>query len=51
MKRYFFYNKTDKTCEPISKVWAMNRLEAAKMFSLSKRLTLRQFLTIYAVSK
>lgn len=51
MKKYYFYSRVDKTQEPINKTWSVGRLEAAKLFALFKRLTLKQFLTIYAVSK
>jgi len=48
---YYFYSKTDSKKEPISKVLAGSRMAAAKYFAERKRLTLKQFLTLYGVSK
>lgn len=49
--RYFFYVKKDGKQEPIFFTWALSRLEAAKYFAQIKNLKLKQFLSIYGISK
>ncbi len=48
---YYFYSRADPKQEPVSKIVAISRMSAAKYFASRKRLSLRQFLTIYGVSK
>ncbi len=48
---YYFYSRTDTKKEPISRVLAVSRMAAAKYFAARKRLQLKQFLTLYGVSK
>ena len=48
---YFFYSKNDLKKEPIFWVKGYSRLVAAKHFAQMKRLTLKQFLHIYSISK
>ena len=51
MKRYFFYSKSDTTREPIYSIITTSRLKAATLFSTGKRLSLREFLKVFSVSK
>jgi len=51
MKKYFFYSKSDKSKQPISKIEANSRLSAAKYFSKVKGLSLKSFLNLFKVSK
>ena len=50
-KKYSFYSRNDQSQEPISKTLALGRLAAAKYFAARKHLSLKQFLSIYAISK
>jgi len=50
-KKYYFYSKIDKNQEPISSCRAWNRLDAAEHFASIKRLTLKEFLSIFSVSR
>lgn len=49
--RYFFFAKEDEKREPIFFTWALTRLDAAKYFAQVKKLKLKQFLSIYGISK
>ena len=51
MKKYEFYRRGDKHKEPIFSVGAPNRYQAALLFCKTKKLTLKQFLKIYEVSR
>ena len=51
MKQYSYFGREDNTKEVISKTYAISRLQAANRFALIKRLTLKQFLKIFKVSK
>ena len=47
-----FYNKFDKTKEPIGKTNRYSsRLEAAKFFAQIKKMCLKDFLKVFTVSK
>lgn len=48
---YFFYSKSDSSKEPIGKITALGRLEAAKFFASRKNMPLKTFLTIFSVTK
>ena len=48
---FYFYNRLDSSCEPIAKVKAPTRYHAALMFAKTKKLDLKSFLRVYAVSK
>ena len=50
-KRYYFYSKNDWQQEPIAKTIATDRLAAAKYFAAQKHLTLKQFLSVYSISR
>jgi len=51
MKRFSFFSKSDKKKEAISITEASGRLEAAKIFAARKKLSLKQFLRIFSISK
>ena len=51
MKKYNFYSKTDPKHEVISSTVSDSRLLAATYFSKLKRLSLKQFLSIFTLSK
>jgi len=51
MKRYFFFSKYDSNKELIGCVDTFSRLKAAKRFASAKHLTLKQFLSIYSVTR
>lgn len=51
LKTYYYYAKVDSTKEKLRSIIALDRLSAAKMFALTKRLDLKSFLTIYSISK
>jgi hypothetical protein len=51
IKKYFFFERNDKAQEPVNKIESPSRLIAAKYFACVKRLTLKQFLKIYAINK
>lgn len=51
MKMFGFYRKDDVKQETVTKVKASSRLEAAKIFSARKCLALKQFLSIFSVTK
>jgi hypothetical protein len=51
MKRFSFFSKKDKSQEAISTTKASGRLAAAKYFAAQKKLSLKQFLRIFSISK
>ena len=51
MKRFSFFSKKDKSKEAISTTKASGRLAAAKYFAAQKKLSLKQFLRIFSISK
>jgi len=51
MKRFSFFVKKDKSKEAISSTEASGRLAAAKYFAKQKKLSLKQFLRIFSISK
>lgn len=51
MKRYYFFSNYDSGRELIGNCITTGRLEAAKRFAKAKHLTLRQFLSIYTVTR
>jgi len=50
-KFYFFYSRNDSNQEPHGKIKASSRYNAARYFAASKNLNLKQFLSIFAISK
>ena len=51
MKVYYFYQRSDQTKEPIFYCKAKGRLYAAEHFAEGKRMDLKTFLSMFAVSK
>lgn len=51
MNRYQFYYKNDPNKEAIAIILSTSRLNAAKYFARGKRLSLKEFLTIYAITR
>ena len=51
MRQYYFYSKFDSSKEPIYTIRAVNRILAARKFAMGKRLTLKEFLKLYSVSR
>jgi|TARA_R110000803_G_scaffold57131_1_gene115002 hypothetical protein len=51
MKKYNFYSKKDPKREAISSTVSDSRLSAATHFSKLKRLSLKQFLSIFTISR
>jgi len=50
--KYFFYSKNDKKKEPIKTFYNIgSRLEAAKYFAELKKLSLKDFLKVFSISK
>lgn len=49
MAQFCFYSKNNPTQEPVGVVEALSREEAVKFFSLSKQLSVNDFLTIFEV--
>jgi hypothetical protein len=49
MPQFCFYSKNSPTQEPVGVVYATSREEAIKFFSLSKQLSVNDFLTIFEV--
>jgi hypothetical protein len=49
MAQFCFYSKNDPTQEPVGTLNAASREEAVKFFSLSKQLSVNDFLTIFEV--
>jgi hypothetical protein len=50
-KIYSFYSRNDQSQESVGKIVATNRLSAAKYFAAIKRMSLKQFLSVFEVSK
>ena len=48
---YYFYARTDKSQQPITRIGAPTRYQAALFFAKLKHLSLKEFLKIYAVSR
>lgn len=51
MKRFSFYVRKDSKQEPISTTEASDRLSAARFFAGQKKLTLKEFLRIFSISR
>ena len=51
MKKFSFYSLTDSGQEVIGSTIAFTRLGAAKYFAESKHLSLKNFLTIFSVTR
>lgn len=51
MTKYYFYSKIDKDKEPINSCRAFSRKEAALHFAEIKQMSLKQFLSVFSVSK
>jgi hypothetical protein len=51
MAKYNFYYRNDEDKEPVSWVNTPNRLKAAILFAKRKQMNLKQFLSIFTVSK
>lgn len=51
MGTYTYFSKMDPSKETLGKANNVTRLEAARYFATRKLLSLKQFLTIYSVSK
>lgn len=49
MAQFCFYSKNNPTQEPVGVIYAASREEAVKFFSLSKQLSVNDFLTIFEV--
>ena len=49
MPQFCFYSKNNPTQEAVGVVYAASREEAVKFFSLSKQLSIPDFLTIFEV--
>mgnify|MGYP003637264728 CR=1 FL=1 len=48
---YSFYSRRDKQQQPIQTITAVNRYHAALFFAKIKRLPLKEFLEIFAISR
>ena len=51
MTQYYFYSRKDTSKEAIYYCKAWSRLAAAKRFAEGKRLPLKSFLTLFAISR
>ena len=51
MKKYSYHRRGDKKKEVMLRVGAPSRYQAALLFSKTKKLTLKQFLIIFEVSR
>jgi len=51
MSTYFFYSRKDSSQEAIYYCKASSRLRAAEKFAEGKRLPLKSFLTLFAISR
>ena len=49
MAKFCFYSKNNPTQEPVGVIYAASREEAVNFFSLSKQLSVNDFLTIFEV--
>lgn len=47
---FYFYSRVDNNREPIAKVKAPTRYQAALLFAKTKKLDLKSFLQVYGVS-
>lgn len=50
-KKYYFYSRNDQSQEAVMSAYTFGRLKAAKYFAERKQLDLKQFLSIFAVSR
>ncbi len=50
-KIYHFYHRNDHNKESIGKIIATNRLSAAKYFAAVKRMELKQFISLFSISR
>ena len=48
---YYFYSRQDQKRDPIMRVGAPSRYQAAIFFAKQKQLTLKEFLKIYGISR
>ena len=48
---YYYYSRVDSKQEPLLRIMAPTRYQAALLFAKLKRLPLKEFLRIYAVSR
>lgn len=48
---FYYYSRVDSTQEPLLRIKAPSRYHAAILFAKLKKLTLKDFLKIYAVSR
>jgi len=48
---FYFYSRYDQAHEPIARVKAPTRYQAALLFAKTKKLDLKSFLKLYAVSR
>ena len=48
---FYFYSRLDGKCEPIARVKAPTRYHAALLFAKTKKLPLKSFLQVFAVSR
>ena len=51
MKKFSFYNKGDKKKEKISTIESPSRLSAARYFAKLKNLNLKEFLSIWKITR
>jgi hypothetical protein len=51
MKKYEFYSRRDSQNEAYGSARSFSRLSAARVFADKKNLSLKEFLSIYKVSK
>jgi hypothetical protein len=51
MKPYIYYNKSDKTKEPHGKLEAINLEDAILIASHVKKMSIKDFLTVFKVKK
>jgi len=51
MAKYYFYSRNDSDKEPVNWVNVSNRLKAAKLFARMKQMKLKQFLSIFSISR
>ena len=49
MGQFCFYSKNNPTQEPVGVIYAASKEEAIKFFSLTKQLSVNDFLTIFEV--
>lgn len=51
MNKYSFYSKSDSKKEYIGCGWFGSRFQAAEHFANRKKLTLKEFLKLYSISR